>query len=114
MKIARLLLFMLLASPALAGGPQDLTKDAKVCAKHGGRYGSGPFGGAACEIPYSDGGRTCSDDAQCKGGCIVEFGGEIPSPKVGVRAKGTCQKTNLESGCFAHIKKSRVQPELCI
>ena len=85
------------------------------CVQRGGKYEQvGMFASWACVIPYPDGGRICSDDSQCKGGCIFEFGGGGSEPKKGDRTSGVCQRTDEQFGCFAHVKNGRlVDDGLC-
>jgi hypothetical protein len=96
------------------GSKPDSTEQ-KSCAQRGGKFERvGMLQSWACVIPYRDGGHVCSDDSQCAGGCIFDFGGNGPIPKKGDRVSGICIRTNQEFGCIAHVKNGRLLDTLCI
>lgn len=58
-----------------------------------------------CEIPYSDGGKECTDDSQCIAGCLaVRVGRQIGEA---VPVVGRCRETDSPFGCFQHINNGR-------
>jgi hypothetical protein len=92
------------AAPVPHHSKPDLTEQ-RACTQRGGKYEQvGMFGTWACVVPYSDGGRVCTEDSQCVGGCIFEFGSGGPEPKKGDRVNGICQRTDAQFGCIAHVK----------
>jgi hypothetical protein len=66
-----------------------------------------------CVVPYPDGGKSCSDDSQCKGGCIAQlnFG---PVAKPGTPVRGVCEQANDGFGCTTHVKNGRALDTLCV
>jgi hypothetical protein len=93
------------------------------CENQGGKWG--PLGGLAnqtgCNIPYSDGGKTCSDSRQCQGECIVEDdlvsilkGKPVKEFRPGQPVTGICTSWRIMFGCFTYVRKGKVVPGLCI
>ena len=76
-----------------------------ACRVAGGAVGTrGMMGMQMCVIPFSDGGRTCTDKSECSGACIVVLNSvSEPRPRDGV---GACQKDNAQFGCFSEVRHS--------
>jgi len=110
-----LCILLILASEGHAHPWRPNAADREDCAEKGGKYKQIGFGEWVCVIPYPDAGNVCTDDSQCLGGCIFEYGSGGPEPKRGDRSKGICERTNEARGCFSHIKKGRVADDaFCI
>jgi hypothetical protein len=83
------------------------------CADRGGRVSRGPFGETYCRIPYPDGGKACADTSDCVGACIWQpRSGPLRAPEA--RVVGTCQRTNVQYGCFGRVEHGRVKHMLCV
>ena len=55
--------------------------------------------------------KVCTDNSQCKGGCIYQSPGK-PLPVSG-RVKGVCKQTNDPCGCFSEVVKGKVSSGFC-
>ena len=58
-----------------------------------------------CIIPFADGGKSCSDKADCKGQCLVKYEGNLA---IGAPASGQCQAEEPAIGCYAQIRAGTV------
>jgi len=98
-------------------------KDKVTCEAQGGKWG--PLGGfrnqTGCNIPYSDGGTTCSDSSECQGRCIFEDQIEnfvtskaVKEFKPGEPVTGVCAPWRTMFGCFTYVRKGKVIPGPCI
>ncbi len=74
-----------------------------------------------CVIPYSDGGKECSDSSECEGRCLADLttkcteSAECIEPKIlqpGEEVRGICQRDNDPCGSFIVIKNGRAEPVL--
>lgn len=84
------------------------------CEKRGGQWRLvGKAGNNICVLPYSDGGKECTDSSQCLAGCYYHppEGQTFPQPKTVV--KGTCRKDSNPFGCFVEVKDGKTMPGLC-
>lgn len=82
----------------------------KQCTALGGRLQqAGRMGRYACYAQYSDGGKVCSDDADCQGDCRAV--GDAP---MGQRATGQCTASNNPFGCYARVENGIVGPTICV
>ena len=92
--------------------PTAPTADPAACTKQGGVIRKVCLSQSlACVVPYRDAGKACTDNAQCKGGCIYQSTGK-PLP-AGGKVVGTCKRTNDPCGCFAEVVKGKVTPGFC-
>ena len=81
----------------------------RQCLALGGRLQqAGRMGRYACYAQFSDGGASCSDDADCMGECRAV--GEAPT---GQKAKGQCTDSNNPFGCYASVENGIVGPTIC-
>ncbi|HEX2591133.1 MAG TPA: hypothetical protein VHL34_06540 [Rhizomicrobium sp.] len=110
-----MIVVILCAAPTANAGPFDPPSHAEVkaCAQRGGTY-ERRFQINVCIYPYSDGGKTCSDDSQCKGGCLADTRHMTHAPKRGERVTGLCRPTSDGFGCSTHVKNGRAQETMCI
>ena len=86
-----------------------------LCAAAGGNYQrAGMLGWYRCTLPYSDGGKACSDSAHCEGKCLAgpDNGGDWTMEKGG--ARGACQANDNPFGCYSELINGRVGPALCV
>lgn len=56
-----------------------------------------------CVLPTPDGGKACTDNAQCEGVCMAPEGATD-----GARATGTCSVDNDVFGCRQHVSQGTV------
>lgn len=62
-----------------------------------------------CVIPYADGGKSCSDKADCKGQCLLKYEGDLNArPAIGSPASGQCQAEEPAIGCYAQVRNGTV------
>jgi hypothetical protein len=93
-------------------GPNSSLRDAEACSNRGGTWRRVCLMGTwSCVMPYSDGGKTCSDKKDCQGQCRYE-GGESLAP--GAPAKGVCQRNSDPCGCFAEVRDGKLGHALCV
>ena len=96
------------AGPAMAE-----PTDAASCKAAGGDWHPvGLLQAEACEIPYPDAGKVCTDNDQCAGQCWAE--GVSPFEEAGQKGTGRCQPTNMPFGCHSDLVGGIVQPGLCV
>jgi len=67
----------------------------------------------ACVVLYSDGGKSCTDSAQCKGKCLLDTETDDDF-EPGDRAKGICQQDNDPCGCKIEVAKGKVRSGVCV
>jgi hypothetical protein len=67
----------------------------------------------ACVVPYSDGGKRCTDSTQCKGKCLIDTEADIDF-EPGGRAEGICQQDNDPCGCKIEVVKGKVGSGACV
>jgi hypothetical protein len=83
---------------------------AKTCERRGGFYQiGGLLGRYYCTIPFSDGGKPCTDKADCQGRCLAE-----PGQRIGTKATGKCAPNDSPFGCNAPVNEGVVGPVLCV
>jgi hypothetical protein len=84
--------------------------DAKSCIAKGGVVkGVCMFGFPDCVVSYADGGKACSDKADCMGSCEVE--GEFVKP--GTAVTGRCVANSEPCGCRQTISGGKAEEALC-
>lgn len=78
---------------------------ATECAKLGGTWRrAGMLQTEVCDLPTKDGGKACTDDAQCENLCVIAQG-QPP----GASPSGTCHASYRTVGtCLTHIKAGQV------
>ena len=59
----------------------------------------------ACVVPYSDGGKRCTDNSQCKGKCIADMD-HAPAPDETV--VGRCLRDDDPCGCRVEVVAGKV------
>jgi hypothetical protein len=100
-----------------------IREDKATCEARGGKWG--PLGGLlnriGCNIPYSDGGRICSDSSDCQGRCIFESqlenlltGKPVKEFRPGEPVTGVCARWRIMFGCFTYVHKGKTKPGPCI
>ena len=62
-----------------------------------------------CVMPYADAGKTCTDNSDCSGDCLVT--GIVPT---GSATSGTCQRDSDRFGCHQEVVGGMGQAALCI
>jgi hypothetical protein len=86
----------------------------KECFARGGYESRSGFGYPLCQFDYSDGGKFCSDKADCQGRCLNHLDGlpnpipEDQMPKAGDTATGFCEMKKSTFGCYAVIEKGKI------
>lgn len=64
-----------------------------------------------CVVTYTDVGKTCKDDADCQGKCLLE--GDPPADRT-QQVEGTCQADSDPCGCRTEIKGGLAQETICV
>lgn len=82
-----------------------------ACAKRGGRVQS-TGDDDVCLVPFSDGGKRCTDNMQCEGACIYASGERTGSPPF-FGVSGECQRQNLQLGCYGEVNNGTVGEIVC-
>ena len=85
----------------------------QACTQRGGQFEPVCMRGTfQCIMPYSDGGKPCTDSSQCEADCILYgmYRKEAPSQPV----IGECRSTNYPCGCFAIVKDGQLALDVCI
>jgi hypothetical protein len=101
------------ASPGMSKEPSHA--EVQACAARGGAYQRlGLLQTSVCVFPYPDGGKTCSDDSQCQGGCLADVGHMDRPLRAGERVKGACRPTSDGFGCSTHVKNGRALNTMCV
>lgn len=67
----------------------------------------------ACVTPYSDGGKKCSDKADCQGACVLEVSDPAMMPEPGTKAIGVCRRDDFPCGCLTEIVAGKTTQGLC-
>lgn len=70
---------------------------------------AGFLGAERCTRPYSDGGKSCTDSAQCEGQCRAPSMNMTDQTVVGV-----CQMDDNPFGCHAQVRGGVAEPALCV
>lgn len=63
-----------------------------------------------CVRPYRDGGRICSDDDQCAGGCLYD-GAAVAADGT---TTGLCRKDDDPCGCVEHVVGGKRANGICV
>ncbi len=114
--------FLLLLSLGTGCQPNDpaqsslIVPPAEQCEAAGGSVElTGLTRSPRCVVPTADAGQVCSDSSDCEGRCLLEdWEGERP-PRLGTRATGVCEASNLTYGCFAEVRRGRIASTfLCV
>ena len=93
--------------------PTPPTADPAACTQQGGVMRKVCLSQSlACVLTYPDAGKACTDNSQCKGGCIYQSTGK-PLPASG-KVVGVCKQTNDPCGCFSEVVKGKVSPGFCL
>lgn len=64
-----------------------------------------------CVVTYTDVGKTCTDDADCQGKCLLA--GDPPADRT-QQVEGTCQADSDPCGCRTEIKGGLAQETICV
>ncbi|KGK56969.1 hypothetical protein NC00_15230 [Xanthomonas cannabis pv. phaseoli] len=84
--------------------------DAAACTAKGGQLRPvGRMQTVRCIVPYADAGKTCSDNSDCSGDCLVTS--IVPT---GAATTGTCQRDSDRFGCRQEVIAGKGQAALCI
>ena len=84
--------------------------DESACRAAGGHIGSiGMFGLPACVRPLADGGKHCTDKADCEGRCL----GTGPAVSAGTPMTGACQRQEPLDGCWQEVAGGRAMQAWC-
>ena len=98
------------APPPEGPEPRATPQETQQCSARGGTIQPiCRLGKLSCVVPYRDGGKPCSDKADCTGKCLYE--GPTPAP---ANATGKCQLSNDPCGCKAPIRHGHVQAPVCL
>jgi hypothetical protein len=88
---------------------QERIDVAKCEAEGGAVRGVGIFGVPACVKPYADADKTCADESECQGLCIVDT-----ETSVGSAARGRCQRDDHDTfGCYNPVVAGVAQERIC-
>ncbi|MCX6813102.1 MAG: hypothetical protein NTV77_01260 [Candidatus Azambacteria bacterium] len=100
-------------------GRENIPQDKETCEAQKGEWGR--FGLVAreqCNLPTSDADKTCSNQNECEGACIVELSKEdqdrLTKQNEVIEANGKCTSWLLTYGCDAYVKDGKVDGILCI
>lgn len=96
------------APAAPVATPAAQSAEASCAARGGAMQPVGRLQRLTCVVPYADGGKTCSDKADCQGACIAE--GNLDAPA----STGQCQKSNVQFGCYAKIVNGKATATICV
>ncbi len=90
---------------------EKLTADPALCRANGGEVRPVCMrGNDYCVVPFSDGGKTCTDGAQCLSGrCFGDGKDDFDA-----EATGTCAANNDPCGCFQLVEDGKATPTLCV
>lgn len=80
------------------------------CLAQGGRWEVLGFSGPGCNLPSSDGGKSCTDSKDCEGLCLADKD-EIDAQ--GDELTGVCSQWQSHFGCYMILEKRR-DVEICI
>jgi hypothetical protein len=97
-----------------SGTPKRLNAtDRKACTTQGGYEGRSAFGLPICQFAYADGGKQCSDKADCTGRCLWDPDAHPGKPALqpGDTAAGVCEVHFYTPGCFASVKSGKITTE---
>lgn len=61
-----------------------------------------------CVTPYSDAGKSCRDDDDCRGRCLLKYDSNLDAHPIGSVASGHCQAEEPAIGCYAELRHGRV------
>jgi hypothetical protein len=95
--------------PVRADAVKRLSVEARsACVAQGGKVELVLIGAESCVRPTTDGGRPCSDSAECQGACIAPFAAK-PEDVV----TGTCATEIGRVGCINIVAKGKASGEAC-
>jgi len=96
----------------------NIPQDKEACEAQSGEWGR--FGltiKEQCNLPTSDAGKTCSNQNECEGACIVELSEEdqdrITKQNEVIETNGKCTTWLLTYGCDAYVKDGKVEEIIC-
>lgn len=97
------------------GGPIRLTlKDRDACLASGGKVEeTGMIWHEICVVRFKDGGKTCTSNKQCQGGCIYPQD-KRELIKKGSAVVGVCKPDNRISGCWTTVDNGRLGRAICV
>lgn len=89
--------------------------DRRACEAQGGTVRrAGMLGGETCIRPYADGGKACTDSAQCEGECREREGLGAPASDPQAPVAGVCQADDNPFGCYSVIENGVVAYGICV
>jgi hypothetical protein len=80
------------------------------CEEQGGRWEVLGFSGPGCNLPSSDGGKSCTDIKDCEGLCLAD---NEDTNAQGDELMGVCSEWQSNFGCHEILEKGRIV-EICI
>lgn len=107
-------LLVLILGSCTHTGKRLAASERKECLARGGYESRSGFGYPLCQFDYSDGGKVCSDKADCQGRCLnhlKDLPNPIPKdrvPKAGDASTGFCEMQKSTFGCYAVIEKGKI------
>jgi len=98
---------------------ENIPQDKETCEVHGGEWGQfGLSPQKRCNPVTSDAGKTCSNQNECEGACIVELSEEdqdrITNQNEVIETNGKCTPWLFTYGCNAYVKNSKVSEIMCV
>jgi uncharacterized protein len=98
---------------------KPIIKDKVACDKLGGKWGKvGLSITEFCNLPLTDGGKSCTDNNECKGECLANLSSvEMDGLRKGDilnNQSGFCTAWETVVGCKARVIKGNVNGLLCV
>ncbi len=97
---------------------ENIPQDKETCEVQGGEWGR--FGltiKEQCNLPTSDAGKTCSNQNECEGACIVELSEEeqdrVTKQNEVIETNGKCTPWLFTYDCNAYVKDGKVDSIIC-
>lgn len=97
----------------------NIPQDKETCEAQEGEWGR--FGlviKEQCNLTTSDAGKTCANQNECEGACIVELSEEdqdrITKQNEVIETNGKCTSWLLTYGCNAYVKDGKVDSIMCL
>lgn len=97
----------------------DIT-DKNSCESAGGSWGRVGIevSESRCNLPTSDGGKSCVDSVDCEGWCIAELSPQdqdkVQSQRAVIEKSGKCSGWQIVSGCFPVVTQGVINGLMCI
>ena len=96
----------------------NIPEDKETCEAQKGEWGR--FGLSIkeqCNLPTSDAGKTCSNQDECEGACLVDLSQEgqdrVTEQKEIIETNGRCTSWLFTYGCNAYVEDGKVAEILC-